>query len=62
MQSAVHAQVKEEGWWLVLGDTQTNELHAVTRTSFGARTSARLAVEGSAYVCLLWVKVSFAMR
>ncbi|KAK9846320.1 hypothetical protein WJX81_001437 [Elliptochloris bilobata] len=35
--------VKEEGWWLVLGDAASRELHAVKRLSFAERTSARLA-------------------
>ena len=38
-------QVKEEGWWLVLGDAATQDLHAVKRTSFAERASARLAFE-----------------
>ena len=37
-------QVKEEGWWLVLGDAASQELHAVKRLSFAERTVARLVV------------------
>ena len=36
-------QVKEDGWWLVLGDEATQELHAIKRTSFGAHATARLS-------------------
>jgi hypothetical protein len=35
-------QVKEEGWWLVVGDATTQELHAIKRMSFGDRATARL--------------------
>jgi hypothetical protein len=34
-------QVKEEGWWLLLGSFATGELHAVKRTSFGNRATVR---------------------
>ncbi len=36
-------QVKEAGWWLVLGDEGTQELHALKRVSFSDRASARLS-------------------
>lgn len=35
-------QVKEEGWWLVLGDVDTHELLALKRISFADHTTARL--------------------
>ena len=35
-------QVKEEGWWLVLGDLDTHELLALKRISFADHTTARL--------------------
>ena len=35
-------QVKEDGWWLVLGNDATQELHAIKRTSFGEHATARL--------------------
>ena len=35
-------QVKEEGWWLVLGDINTHELLALKRVSFADHTTARL--------------------
>ncbi|KAL4422681.1 hypothetical protein ABPG75_008878 [Micractinium tetrahymenae] len=35
-------KVKEEGWWLVAGDTSTGSLYAIKRVSFGQRTSTRL--------------------
>lgn len=35
-------QVKEEGWWLVLGDAHTHELLALKRISFADHTIARL--------------------
>ena len=38
------AQVKEEGWWLVLGDAASQELHAVKRVSFAERTVTRLVI------------------
>ena len=37
-------QVKEEGWWLVLGDAASQELHAVKRLSFAERAVARLVI------------------
>lgn len=36
-------QVKEDGWWLVLGSEATDELHAVKRISFGEHASTRLS-------------------
>ena len=39
-------QVKEEGWWLVAGDSRTGELYALKRVSFGQRTTARWVVGG----------------
>ena len=35
--------MKEDGWWLVLGDEARQELYAIKRTSFGERASARLS-------------------
>lgn len=35
-------QVKEEGWWLVLGDVSTHELLALKRLSFRDITTTRL--------------------
>ncbi|KAK9814715.1 hypothetical protein WJX72_010327 [[Myrmecia] bisecta] len=35
-------KVKEEGWWLVVGDARTRELHALKRLSFGERAAAHL--------------------
>ncbi|KAL0039926.1 hypothetical protein WJX77_011783 [Trebouxia sp. C0004] len=35
-------KVKEEGWWLVLGDVNTHELLALKRISFADHTTARL--------------------
>lgn len=35
-------QVKEEGWWLVLGDVNTHELLALKRISFRDLTTTRL--------------------
>jgi hypothetical protein len=34
-------QVKEEGWWLVVGDTSRGDLLAIKRVSFGQRTTTR---------------------
>ena len=36
------AQIKEEGWWLVLGDTDSDELLALKRISFGSRSTTKL--------------------
>jgi len=36
-------QVKEDGWWLVLGNDATQELHAIKRTSFGEHATTRLS-------------------
>ena len=35
-------KIKEEGWWLVLGDVGSETLLALRRVSFGGRTTARL--------------------
>jgi activating signal cointegrator complex subunit 3 len=39
-------KVKEEGWWLVVGHTQSLELLALKRVSFGGRTSVKLRFPG----------------
>ncbi|PRW32956.1 activating signal cointegrator 1 complex subunit 3 isoform B [Chlorella sorokiniana] len=35
-------KVKEEGWWLVAGDTGSGELFAIKRVAFGQRTTTKL--------------------
>jgi len=40
--------MKEEGWWLVVGDCATGELYALKRVGFLARTSVKLKVPSSA--------------
>jgi hypothetical protein len=40
--------VKEEGWWLVVGDTSTGELYALKRVGFLTRASAKLKVPAAA--------------
>lgn len=39
-------QVKEEGWWLLLGDPRTDQLLALKRLSFGATAHAKLQFPG----------------
>jgi hypothetical protein len=34
--------VKEEGWWIVIGDSANDELLALRRISFGDRASVKL--------------------
>lgn len=34
--------MKEEGWWLILGSADREELHALKRVSLRERTTARL--------------------
>ncbi|EIE24813.1 Sec63-domain-containing protein [Coccomyxa subellipsoidea C-169] len=41
-------KVKEAGWWLVLGDASTQELHAIKRVSFSDRANARLSFTAGA--------------
>ena len=38
-------KLKEEGWWLVVGDRTTRELHALRRVSFGDATETKLEFE-----------------
>lgn len=40
--------MKEAGWWLVLGDAGTQELHAIKRLSFSDRATARLSFTADA--------------
>lgn len=35
-------QMKEEGWWLVLGDSESDELLALKRLSFSGMAHAKL--------------------
>lgn len=42
-------QVKEEGWWIVLGNPVTDELYALKRTSFGQRASFKLDFQAAGY-------------
>ena len=39
----MYPKVKEEGWWLVLGDRSSHELLALRRVSFGNTTFAKLS-------------------
>lgn len=48
VSSVLGAQVKEAGWWLVLGDAGTQELHAIKRVSFSDRANARLSFTAGA--------------
>lgn len=38
--------MKEEGWWLLLGDPRTDQLLALKRLSFGATAHAKLQFPG----------------
>lgn len=55
-------QVKEEGWYLVLGDPTTQELHALKRVSLAHRATARLtfpAGSGGSHLHLLLLSDSY---
>jgi activating signal cointegrator complex subunit 3 len=43
-----YPKVKEEGWWLILGDRNNRELLSLKRLGFGHTASAKLAVDRSA--------------
>ena len=43
-----NSQVKEEGWWVVLGNPETDELFALKRVSFGAHTTFSLSIQAAA--------------
>ena len=36
---------KDEGWWLLVGNPETNELHSIKRVNVGAAAKARLELE-----------------
>lgn len=38
-------QVKEEGWWIILGDVEQDELYALKRISFGPKTRCSLSFQ-----------------
>ena len=40
-----YPKIKEEGWWLVLGDRTSRELLALRRVSFGDRATTKLTYE-----------------
>ena len=40
-----YPKLKEEGWWLVLGDRTSRELLALRRVSFGDKTATKLTYE-----------------
>ena len=41
MPDPAHVQVKEEGWWLLVGSVDSGELLAIKRISFGHHASTR---------------------
>jgi len=43
----LYPKIKQEGWWVVLGDREQNELHALRRVSFGDEAKVRLTYEQS---------------
>ena len=43
-----YPKVKEEGWWLILGDRNNRELLSLKRVGFGQSARAKLAVDRSA--------------
>ena len=38
----LYPKIKQEGWWVVVGDRETNELLALRRVAFGSEARARL--------------------
>lgn len=40
-------QIKDEAWWLVLGNTSTSELYALKRVSFSDRLVTRMDLPSS---------------
>ena len=40
-----YGKPKDEGWWLVLGDTATNQLLSIKRVSVGKAATAKLDFE-----------------
>lgn len=43
--SLLDCQVKEEGWWVVLGDPSNDELHALKRVSLRSSATCSLAFQ-----------------
>ncbi|XP_027106928.1 DExH-box ATP-dependent RNA helicase DExH12-like [Coffea arabica] len=43
-----YPKVKEEGWWLVVGDTKTNQLLAIKRVTLQRKSKVRLDFDASA--------------
>ena len=41
----LYPKIKQEGWWVVLGDRETDELLALRRVSFGSEARTRLTYE-----------------
>lgn len=51
---APRVQVKEEGWWLVAGDTSRGSLFALKRVSFGQRTTTRYGHHQGVHAGFQW--------
>jgi hypothetical protein len=41
----LYPKIKQEGWWVVLGDREANELLALRRVAFGDETRVKLTYE-----------------
>jgi activating signal cointegrator complex subunit 3 len=41
----LYPKIKQEGWWVVLGDRDANELLALRRVAFGDETRVKLTYE-----------------